>query len=266
MQELLMSKNQEIIEFDGQSCLYRHLLSQSYSETLFRSHMHNNLEIIYILQGCAVYSYEGNSIVLNAGDIVVTPPGFYHYLKIEKGTMSERINVLIRKKIEFSTVAVYKAENFFFDIFNSLEKYYKIISKDNLEMLFQTKIDEIILILQHLLLLPNQVQIQTNSTIKKIIDYINQNIYNPLTPKSVAKNCYLSEGHLHRVFKKALNTTPGNYILSKKLALAKNLIEKGDDTISNIALKLGFEDYSVFYRGFKKLFNCSPNNIKKHLS
>ena len=77
--------------------------------------------------------------------------------------------------------------------------------------------------------------------------------------EDIAKDCYLSEGHIHHIFKKELKTSPINYIKMKKLSIAQKLLSFGT-VPTEVAQKLGFEDYSVFYRNYVKFFNRKPSD------
>ena len=61
-------------------------------------------------------------------------------------------------------------------------------------------------------------------------------------------------------FKKETGYTLHNYILSKRLFKAKELIKSGTP-ITTASMQCGFNDYSSFLRSFKKTFNCSPREL-----
>lgn len=63
-----------------------------------------------------------------------------------------------------------------------------------------------------------------------------------------------------RDFEKAFGTTPGKWLLQKRLQEARYLLEKGKKA-SEIYLDLGFEDLSHFSFTFKKQFGLSPSMI-----
>lgn len=83
------------------------------------------------------------------------------------------------------------------------------------------------------------------------IDEINQ----------VAAICNMSEFHFFRSFKQAFNITPYQYILNKRLALAKELLQKGQLSVTQIAAYCNFPDVFTFSKAFKRQFNNTPSGF-----
>lgn len=65
-----------------------------------------------------------------------------------------------------------------------------------------------------------------------------------------------------RDFEKQFNTSPGRWLLRKRLDTARFLIEQQKEKPSDVYLDLGFEDLSHFSFAYKKEFGYAPN--KKH--
>lgn len=91
---------------------------------------------------------------------------------------------------------------------------------------------------------------------------IEQNIENPLSAKKLANMLYISESYLAHVFKKDLHISIHKYILEKRLILANSKIKKGLPAMQ-AAAECGFQDYSGFYRQYKKMFGVSPLDSKQ---
>jgi AraC family transcriptional regulator, exoenzyme S synthesis regulatory protein ExsA len=68
-----------------------------------------------------------------------------------------------------------------------------------------------------------------------------------------------------RDFQKQFNTTPGKWLMEKRLNYAKHLLTNLGKTVSEAAFESGFEDRSHFSRAFRKQFGESPVNIKQHV-
>ena len=94
--------------------------------------------------------------------------------------------------------------------------------------------------------------------IYEIIEFVNQNLAKELSLDAIAADFYLSKSQLSRSFKKATGSTLWDYVLIKRLFLARSLIREGE-SISCACERSGFREYSSFYRAYKKRFGVSPN-------
>ncbi|WP_242202056.1 helix-turn-helix domain-containing protein [Aestuariivivens insulae] len=102
-------------------------------------------------------------------------------------------------------------------------------------------------------------------TIEQIME--EQFIYN-LKIDEFARLCGRSTSSFKRDFKNVYNTTPGKWLLTKRLNLASNLMLGTDFTIQQICYDCGFESDSHFIRSFKDKFGQTPKqwrNAKKSL-
>ena len=95
----------------------------------------------------------------------------------------------------------------------------------------------------------------------KAILYINQNISENLTVEKIAKAQHISESFLAHVFKKDMHISIHKYILEKRIFLADKKI-KSNIPATQAALECGFQDYSGFYKQYKKMFGVSPTRKK----
>jgi AraC family transcriptional regulator len=77
----------------------------------------------------------------------------------------------------------------------------------------------------------------------------------------VANICNMSEFHFFRSFRQAFGITPYQYILDKRLALAKELLQKGQWSITHVACYCNFPDVFTFSKAFKRQFNCTPSGF-----
>jgi AraC-like DNA-binding protein len=85
------------------------------------------------------------------------------------------------------------------------------------------------------------------------IDEINQ----------VAAYSNMSEFHFFRSFKQAFAVSPYQYLLGRKLQVAKELVEKGEMSITGIAAYCNFPDLFTFSKAFKRHYKMAPSHILK---
>lgn len=79
----------------------------------------------------------------------------------------------------------------------------------------------------------------------------------------LARTCLMSEYHFFRSFKQIYSITPHQYLLQKKLSVAREMIHNSNYKLSDIATICGFPDSASFSKSFKKHFSTNPSSYKK---
>ena len=100
-------------------------------------------------------------------------------------------------------------------------------------------------------------------TLKKLVEYIQNNIQETLSLKELAKFSGLSPNYLHMLFTKTMKITINEYIIMLRLEKAKGCLVKTDSSISEIALECGFGNIPYFSYIFKRRVNFSPSQFRK---
>lgn len=98
--------------------------------------------------------------------------------------------------------------------------------------------------------------------IKKVLDYVEDNLKLPLDLGHLAGIACLSASQFHRLFRKETLSTPFKFIESIKMNKAYYCLLHEDAMVYELAINLGYNDYETFSRAFKKHFRLSPDDIK----
>ena len=98
--------------------------------------------------------------------------------------------------------------------------------------------------------------------IASAVEFIGENLGNTFTVSEVAKYAHISVNTLERRFVEVLKFTPSQYIKSRRLARAAELLPSSE-SVSDVCDKCGFRDYSNFIAIFKKQFGVTPLKYKK---
>ncbi|MFY0687147.1 MAG: AraC family transcriptional regulator [Cyclobacteriaceae bacterium] len=81
-----------------------------------------------------------------------------------------------------------------------------------------------------------------------------------LTLTEYAELCHRSLSSFKRDFQASYGTTPGKWLIDRRLQFAKNLLINEDLTIAQIAYQSGFENSSHFSRSFKEVYGKTPSD------
>jgi two-component system, response regulator YesN len=96
--------------------------------------------------------------------------------------------------------------------------------------------------------------------------HIEKNILKNLTLDDIAAKAFVSPCYLSRAFKKNMGTGFSSYITSRKIGMAKSLLQFSDLKVNTIALELSWQDANYFCRIFKKETGISPSDFRRIVS
>ncbi len=108
------------------------------------------------------------------------------------------------------------------------------------------------------------LQDEYKARINKVLDYIESNIDRQFTLVELASVANFSKFHFNRIFHALVGEAPFQFIVRVRLEKAVSLICANHKTsISEIALRCGFNDLSVFSRNFRNNFTTSASNYRR---
>ncbi|MFT8322015.1 MAG: response regulator [Bacillus sp. (in: firmicutes)] len=101
------------------------------------------------------------------------------------------------------------------------------------------------------------------SVVKTICVYMEENYQENITRDTIAKIVYLSPDYIARIFKKETGVSLVNYMIKKRIAVAKDLLTNTTLPVHIISDKVGYGNYSYFTKIFKKETNYAPVDYRK---
>ena len=147
-------------------------------------------------------------------------------------------------------------ENYLFggDIREQLKSIYDISQ-------FKEWIDEILTILEETDSNKNGASI--GDLKQKIEQYVEENIFKDLTLTNMSEALCISPSYLSRIFKTIIGMNCSEYLVEAKLKKAKDLLFTTNDTVKEIAEKLGYSSSAHFIRIFKSYYGITPKQMQK---
>ena len=99
--------------------------------------------------------------------------------------------------------------------------------------------------------------------VKKALEFIAQNYYEPIEIGKLAALCNMSSRNFARRFSEAVKRSAHKYISDTRIAMACNHLRFVDAPISYVADQSGFFSISSFNRTFKEKMGMSPREWRK---
>ena len=93
-------------------------------------------------------------------------------------------------------------------------------------------------------------------------NYMDANYSSRITMDDVAKQFGYAKDYIARIFKEQFHITPHQYLINLRMEQARWMLENTCLSAEQIALSVGYSDFSAFYRCFRKSFGTSPGSVR----
>jgi transcriptional regulator GlxA family with amidase domain len=102
--------------------------------------------------------------------------------------------------------------------------------------------------------------------LQRCLDLIEDSLDSDISLASLAQICNVSSRHLTRLFVRSLGQPPYRYLLSRRIARAKLLLQQHRLTLCEVAQICGFADQSHFTRAFTSTTGLSPGAFRREIA
>lgn len=94
--------------------------------------------------------------------------------------------------------------------------------------------------------------------LRRIAHHIEANLREKLTVEELARDAGLSRSHFSRAFQAATGQTPQEFIITRRISRAREMLKETDRSIAEIAAAAGFSSQAHLSSAFKKRLGVSP--------
>jgi AraC family transcriptional regulator, transcriptional activator FtrA len=105
---------------------------------------------------------------------------------------------------------------------------------------------------------PVPARAEAGDRLAATLEWAMQQLGQPLPVKALAAHCGLSARQFTRQFRQATGTTPHQWLLTQRLALAQRLLETTGQSIDHIAASAGFGTPAAMRLQFQRALDTSP--------
>lgn len=254
----------------------------SYSNAMVSLHSHNYYEIIHCRTASGVeYLVGSNRYRLQKGDIVLVPPGVSH-----RPILPEKMSVPYERDVLWISTEFFEAVEgiapdptaelrdqsvpirtagtrweFLGDLFRA-----GVLEEEQKRPGWEAAVlGNTLMIFTHMKRAyiersTGTMKAEKPELLDRITAYIEQNYPEHITIDDLARKFYVSNSTISHLFKQKMGVSLYRYITQRRLIAAKSLIAE-KIPMEDVAHRVGFVDYSTFYRAFKQEFGISPRQF-----
>ncbi len=146
---------------------------------------------------------------------------------------------------------------------SSIDLMLKLIADDHGEELANAVADQLIYTTirtdqdTQRLSVPTRIGVR-HPKLSQVIQMMEQNIEEPVSPSILARDVGMSTRQLERLFRRYLNRSPKRYYMELRLQKARNLLMQTDMSVINVALACGFASPSHFSKCYRAHYATTP--------
>lgn len=234
--------------------------------------IHSYHEILYYMDGEATFLSADFKEELSKGTLLIIPKEMYHKFHIKNQDQYIRLVInfpdldIINDTFAYAMSEIRIIKNVSFNIRHLIYRMCDVICDA------ENKTARIFLYGAFLSLLVEIGFDITNAItprlrekeqlVSKCLNFIEENYTSTIHVDDIAKIMCVSKPTLFQHFKNELGVSIHKYITEKRMIYARKLIYNGENP-TNIFKECGFNDYSTFYKAYKKMFSVSPIADKK---
>lgn len=253
------------MEYGFQTARFEYQYKEDRTENilLWENHCHARFEMIAVLEGDVSIMPEGRNYRLTANQTAIIPPLVYHTVEANKKCFYRRVTVLF----DISAIPAPLRDKFADKAMSPIiipshdvEELKNICCSENYEF-YSPLADSIMTRTLYEYIKSGHESLVTpiDETLKNLLDYIDNNLCNKITLDDLSSHAARSKSSVCHMFSEKMKIPPKQYIIKKRLALANRLIKDGIPP-TEAAMRIGYDNYSDFYRLYKKLYQETPRS------
>ena len=272
------------IIYSDENILFTHTRTLTPNQKGFNLHMHDNFEILCPISGDATFMAEGREYAMPSGCVLLTRPTESHRLMLWSEEPYERYVLNFRAEAlraygfddellrafcerEMGERNRYLASElggvYPLALFKRAEEACVGLDEREKRQVVIANIAALLcsLAVAHRCGSSADPTWQEDSIGATLLAFVNEELENDISVESAARHIHMSVSQTERIFRRITGTSLYDYVLTKRLCRARELILEGLGA-TEAAERCGFGDYSSFYRQYKKKMGAAPSQAR----
>lgn len=256
----------------------------SFGDIPVNLHSHSYFEVVYVLSNSGTQYLVGTKrYLLQHGDIILVPPGIGHkplfpaqlaepYKRIVLWVSTDFFEGL-KQLTKYATTESYLHNIYLLRTAGTSWEYLGDFFRSGLKESQEKKAG------WEAALIGNTIQLFTSfyraihdtqnipaktekpELLDDVVFYLETHLHEKITLSDIAARFFVSESTIGQTFRKKMHVSFYHYVTQRRLIAAKSMILE-EPNLDILSEKVGFTDYSTFYRAFKKEFGISPREYR----
>lgn len=257
----------------SESITVNYFTKESSDVAVTGDHCHDKYEITYLVSASGRYIVEGGEHKVSHGSLSMIYPMSFHKVLIDSEWELEGYTIYFgRDSLPAGILSIldtfctdsghclfYAGEalpDALVSVFDRIEEA-KGLRDVERHMYLKALLSEIIILLS--VTDSERAVVNDDELGARVARFLNSNFRKNVSLDKLARRFFVSKYYLCRAFKSYSGISIHAYINQKRIIYAKGLIESGM-TASGAAEKVGYGDYSAFYRAYVKIVGKSPTS------
>lgn len=256
-------------KFEDHRFILRHGSMTNQTSGKYPTHSHKGYELLLLKKGDISYIIDGKTFTLRKNSLVITRPEQDHRIQVNSDEVYDRYNIiffpedvpseLLAKIPQDLHVFQCEGNQLILGLFEKMDYYCRFLSKDTIRRLLPAMIEEVLwnVVLQLEAPAVSRPRYKHPMT-QGILDHLENQFLEIDSIENVCHTLGISKSYLYQIFREDLGTTPKAWLTQRRLKLARQEIFLGAK-VTSVYSFCGFQDYSAFYRAYKKQFGYPPS-------
>lgn len=108
-----------------------------------------------------------------------------------------------------------------------------------------------------------KAEIEELRRLRRARDQMDRDYSKPLDVATLARTALMSPAHFSRRFREAYSETPYTYLMSRRIERAMALLRRGDFTVTEVCMSVGWTSLGSFSARFTQLVGETPSNYRE---